>query len=214
MNPGTKAYIAREGGKLLSNLIKLGIAKPRKPPTAPESQEEDTSEEVATLSITPKPEPTPKQETVATACVPCALGHFSTSAGMLTEAVRFKEEGMTSNEILDRIAIVLKEQNALERVDLTPEKLQATPEWERDIALEALKQSRGLRHQLETIETIKDLEQAAAATEQYYRTLHREWWKRRLAQSPEGTKILPVVSEKEKEEIKKRAIQKIEEVLG
>ena len=31
---------------------------------------------------------------------------------------------------------------------------------------------------------------------------------------PEGTRILPVVSEEEKEEIKKRAIEKIEKVLG
>lgn len=128
-----------------------------------------------------KPETAPKQEAVATACVPCALGHFSTTAGLLNEAVRFKKEGITSNEILDRIAKVLEEQNTLERVDLTPEKIRSTPPWEREIAEEALQQSRGLRHRLETLTTIEELEQVAADTEGYYRDLNREWWKRRFA---------------------------------
>jgi len=127
-----------------------------------------------------EPETAPKQA-VATACVPCALGHFSTSAGLLNEAVRFKKEGITSNEILDRIAKVLEEQNALERVDLTEEKIRKTPAWERDLAEEALQQSRSLRHRLETLTTIEELGQAAADSEEYYRNLNRKWWKRRFA---------------------------------
>ncbi|MBA7686825.1 hypothetical protein ES703_95284 [subsurface metagenome] len=115
--------------------------------------------------------------------MPCTLGHFSTTAGLLNEAVRFKGEGITSNEILDRIAKTLQELNTLERVDLTPEKIRSAPDWERDIAEEALQQSRGLRHRLETIKTIEDLEAAAADTEVYYRRLNRQWWKRRFAQS-------------------------------
>ncbi|GAI75654.1 unnamed protein product, partial [marine sediment metagenome] len=110
-----------------------------------------------------------------------ALGHFSTTAGLLNEAVRFKKEGITSNEILDRIAKVLEEQNTLERVDLTEEKIRSTPTWERDLAEEALQQSRSLRHRLETLTTIEELGQAAADSEGYYRELNREWWKRRLA---------------------------------
>lgn len=118
---------------------------------------------------------------VATACIPCALGHFSASAGTLNEAVRFKEGGITSNEIADRVAIVLKEQNTLERIDLTPEKIKNLPDWERDLAEEALQQSRSLRHRLETIKSIEELEAIAADTEGYYRGLNREWWKRRFA---------------------------------
>ena len=144
----------------------------------------------------------------------CALGHFSTSAGMLNEAVRFKEGGITSNEISDRIAKVLEEQNTLERVDLTPAKIRSTPDWERGIAEEALAQSRNLRHRLETIQTTEELEQVAADTAGYYQSLHREWWKKRLAKLPAGARILPVVTEEERGEIKKRAIEKIEEVLG
>jgi len=158
-----------------------GGQPPARPPTeAPEPQNKASSAPIATIT-TQMDETTPEKGDVATACVPCALGHFSLSAGLLNEAVRFKKDGMTSNEIIDRVAKVLEEQNTLERVDLTSENLQASPEWERDIAEEALLQSRSLRHRLETIETIEELEQAAADTTAYYRRLYREWWKRRFA---------------------------------
>lgn len=214
MEPGTKASIAREGGKLASDFIRIIMVRAKRHRIGlPESQEEaDITAKEAVISQ--EPVVTPKQETVATACVPCALGHFSTSAGILNEAVRFKEEGITSIEIANRIAIVLKEQNTLERIDLTPEKILATPEWERGIAEEALKQSRSLRHRLETIETIEDLEQIAADTEGYYRTLHGGWWKLRLAKLPAGAKMSPLVSEKDREEIKKLASEKIDKALG
>jgi len=187
--------------------------------TAPKAQDKAPPEQKMNPTIVQEPETALRQEAVATACVPCALGHFSTSTGLLNEAVRFKADGLTSNAILDRIAKVLEEQNALERVDLTPEKIRSTPDWEREIAETALLQSRSLRHRLETITTIEDLEQAAADTEGYYRELNREWWKQRFAKlgkpsEPVDTRILPVVSEAEREEIKRKAIRKIEEVLG
>ena len=122
----------------------------------------------------------PQQEDIATACVGCAVGHFSTSSGLLKEALRFKGEGMTSNEILDRIAAVLEEQNGLERVDLTPERLQKTPGWERAIAEEALTQSRQLRHKLESIQSVDELEALAADTKRYYIKLFRQWNKGRF----------------------------------
>ena len=143
--------------------------------TAPVVEDKAPPEQKMTPTTTKEP------KTVATACVPCALGHFSTSTGLLNEAVRFKKEGITSNEILDRRAKVLEEQNTLERGDLTTEKIINLPDWERDLAEEALQQSRSLRHRLETIKSIEDLEAAAADTEGYYRELNREWWKRRFA---------------------------------
>ncbi|MBA7465913.1 hypothetical protein ES707_01085 [subsurface metagenome] len=159
------------------------VGQPARPPIeALESQNPVALAPSATIT-TQSAETAPEKEAVATACVPCALGHFSTSTGLLNEAVRFKKDGITSNEIIDRIAKVLEEQNTLERVDLTPEKIRSSPEWERDIAEEALLQSRSLRHRLETIESIDDLEQAAADTEGYYRSLNREWWKRRFAKT-------------------------------
>ena len=150
--------------------------------TAPVAQKGAPFEQKVTPT-TQEPEIVIKQESIATACVPCALGHFSTTAGLLNESVRFKTEGITSNEVLDRIAKALQEQNTLERVDLTPEKIRNTPDWERDIAEGALQQSRRLRHCLETIKGFEDLERAAADTEGYYRSLNREWWKRRFAKT-------------------------------
>lgn len=175
--------------------------------TAPEAPKEAPLEQKMTPTIT-------EQEEVVTACVPCALGHFSTSAGLLNEAVRFKSEGITSNEILDRIAKILEEQNSLERVDLTPEKLQRTPEWERGIAEEALQESRKLRHRLESIASIDELEQAAADTATYYRKMNRQWYKGRFRHlgKEKVEAIESRLSPEDKERIKKRAEEIIEEV--
>jgi len=121
---------------------------------------------------------------VASACVPCAVGHFSTSAGVLNEAFRFRNEGLTSPQILDRIAKAIEEQNALERVDLTPEKMQKLQPWERDLAEEALTKSRELRHSLEGIQSVEELEGLAADTEEFYKKLNREWTTKRLLECP------------------------------
>jgi len=121
-----------------------------------------------------------EKSAVATACVACAVGHFSTSSGLLKETLRFKDEGIASQEILDRIAGALEEQNALEREDLTQEKIRHLPEWERQIAEEALAQSRQLRHKLETIQRIEELEELAADTRLYYLKLSRQWYRGRF----------------------------------
>jgi len=198
----------------LESAPEVGQDPARPPIEAPESQNPETLAPAA--MVTTQPTQTAREkEDVAIACVPCALGHFSTSAGLLNEAVRFKKNGITSNEIIDRVAKVLEEQNTLERVDLTPEKIRSSPEWERDIAEEALQQSRSLRHRLETIESIDDLEQAAADTGVYYRKLNRTWWKRRFANLG-GTKAELIaaragrLSPEDKERIKERADKLIE----
>ncbi len=131
---------------------------------------------------------------IATACVACAVGHFSTSSGELKEALRFKGEGMTSHEVLDRIAGALEEQNALEREDLTQEKIQNLPQWERPIAEEALTQSRQLRHRLETIQSIDELEQLAADTRTYYLKLSRQWYRGRFSNL--GTKKAETIAQR------------------
>ena len=117
---------------------------------------------------------------IATACVPCAIGHFAGAARLLNEAIRFRDEGMGSNQVLDDIAGAIGELNAMERIDLTPERLQKTPVWERDIADEALRESRKLRHRLEGIDSMEEVEKAAADTESYYKKLNRQWYKGRF----------------------------------
>lgn len=121
---------------------------------------------------------------VASACIPCAVGHFSTSARLLNEAVRFKKEGLTSQQVLDDVAAALGEQNALERIDLTPEKIRNLPDWERNLAEEALERSRDLRHKLESLQSMEELEDLAADTEEFYKKLNGEWTKNRLEECP------------------------------
>lgn len=123
-------------------------------------------------------------EGVARACLPCAVGHFSTSARLLNEAIRFKKDGLTSPQVLDDIAAALGEQNALERIDLTPEKMRMLPEWEKQMAEVALEKSRELRHKLESVKDIKELEVLAADTEEFYKKLNREWTSKRLEECP------------------------------
>jgi len=166
---------------------------------------------------TQEPVKAPEKQTVATACVPCALGHFSTSAGLLNEAVRFKDEGITSNEILDRVAKVLEEQNTLERVDLTQENIKSAPVWEQEIAELALAQSRTLRHSLESFTSIEQINQAAADTSSFYRELNRKWFKQRFAHlGPEKAERIAEevgkLSPEDKERVLKRAEELIEEV--
>lgn len=55
MKRGTKAYIAREGGKILSDITRLVLTRPKKPSASPESEEEAPSEEKTTSTIQ-KPE--------------------------------------------------------------------------------------------------------------------------------------------------------------
>jgi len=119
-------------------------------------------------------------DNIATACLACSVGHFSTTVGLLNEIVRFKKEGITSNEVIDRISKCLEEQNALERVDLAPEKIQNLKGWERELAQGALDQRRSLRHTLENVQTIEELEELAAETDRYYKNLSREWFTRKI----------------------------------
>jgi len=164
---------------------------------APQSEREVVEQPIVESVETEKTE-------IEIGCVPCSLGHWSTSAGLLNEAVRFKGKGITSNEVLDRIAKSLAEQNALERVDLSPEKLRTVPEWSRGIAEEALEKSRQLRHRLEGIKTIEQLGDIAADTETYYKKLNRDWYRAYLAnEKPDIDKI--------KERVVELAVQKVEE---
>jgi len=175
-------------GKLIKAIPLEQLFPPRDPRDALRKfMEADQTATQYRPSVTPpadvelSPVSSSKTQEIATACVPCALGHFSRSAGSLEEAVRFKDQGLGSVEIIDRIGSVLKEQNALERHDLTPEKLQKSPPWEREIAEKALKESRSLRHKLEGIESIEQLEEVAADTAVFYRKLNREWFKNRFS---------------------------------
>ncbi len=123
-------------------------------------------------------------EGVKSACVPCAIGHFSTSSKFLNEAVRFKKDGLSSPQVLDDIAEAIGEQNALERIDLTPAKIATLPDWEKDMADKALEKSRELRHKLESVQSMEQLQDIAVDTEEFFKWLNREWLSKRLEDCP------------------------------
>ena len=192
MNNQIIQFIAQQAGNALTKVIQNKTHASPTPATRVETLEQALERIYPTGKIEPKEAEAISKDitqaiisttgdSIATACIPCSLGHFSTSVGLLNEAIRFKKDGLASNEILDRIAQILQEQNSLERVDLAPEKIQNSPEWERDLAEEALTKSRSLRHKLEGITNINELEEAAADTSRYYHYLNREWFKRRLS---------------------------------
>jgi hypothetical protein len=161
----------------------------------------ETPETAQTIDTAEKPLSTPSEEyKVATACVPCSVQHLSVSSGLLNEALRFRDEGLHSDEILDRIAKAGQELNTMERVDLAAEKIRSAPAWEKDLALDISRKSREIRHQLESIKSIDDLEEVAADAEAFYKTLNREWYRRRLAN----------LTPKEKEQVKQKARQLVE----
>jgi len=194
----------------LESAPEVGQHPARPPIEAPESQKEAVSGEKSMSTIQE-----PESLDIATACVACGVGHFAGAAKLLNEAVRFRDDGITSNQVLDDIAGAIGELNAMERVDLTPEKLQNTSSWERPIADEALRESRKLRHRLEGISSMEEVEQAAADSERFYKKLFREWFKGRFAHlGPEkAQRIADEVGKlgpEDKERVKKRAAELIE----
>jgi len=170
-------------------------------------RDQDTKPQESLPEATPTPDISQeKSETageiaaqnIATACVPCAIGHFAGAARLLNEAIRFRDDGIESSQVLDDIAGAIGELNALERVDLTPERLQRTPGWERDIADQALRDSRELRHRLEGISSMEEIEKAAADTESYYKKLNRQWYRGRFSKM--GAKKAEIIAERVGEE--------------
>ena len=157
---------------------RFGPPEPTTPTRAPESQKESP---LPTTLPQPSEENPREEQDIATACVQCAIGHYAGAAKLLNEAIRFREEGIESSQVLDDIAGAIGELNAMERVDLTPERLQKTPGWERAIADEALRESRKLRHRLEGLSSMEEIEKAAADTESYYKKLHRQWYRGRFS---------------------------------
>ena len=104
-------------------------------------------------------------EVVSTACLACSRSHLATIAGGLGEAVRFARgdpQGVAHPQAIMRIQKAEEEINILERIDLSPEALLASPPEERSVAEEYLPRIRVLRQGIGDIGTFDDLEKVAA----------------------------------------------------
>lgn len=144
---------------------------------------------------------------IATGCLPCALGHFGTCSGLLNEAMRFaRKDGLNSNEVIDRVNMCLDELNAMERVDLRPELIANLPQEEKGIANRALSESRGLRHQLEGMSSVEELEQSAAQTQTTRKEIGRAWFNYRqsgVGSQPKGLSLDEAMKIAAEEAVKK-----------
>ncbi len=180
------AIIFNEGGKILSALLRN---RPQERPPTVEYLSATVSQETQETIEQPRIEEG-KATSIATGCVPCALGHLGPCTGLLNEAMRFaRKEGIESNEVIDRVNICMDELNALERVDLRPELTLTLPPWEKELADKALTKSREIRHALEGISTVDDLERVAAITQTTRQEIGREWFSRRLSKVSRGEKV-------------------------
>jgi len=164
----------------MGHLIKAIALRPRKPPegstspskvseTPPEKENMGkTSQEVERTPIlapTGQEPPYIAKESIkaGTACTLCSDEHLSEVSGALAEALRFaRSEGLASKEVIRRTRHARDELNAMERFDLAPEEVTKLPEDEKEVAHWALPESRNLRHSINSIRTVDDLEKTAA----------------------------------------------------
>lgn len=175
MNLNIIAVIAQEGGRLISEILRtrpsrtVVIEEPLVPSLPPVEEHEETSGE--------------EKAEVATACIPCAIGHYGTCTGLLNEAMRFaKKDGVADREVITRVQMCLAELNAMERVDLRPEMTINLPPFEKQLADRALVSSRKTRHTLEELATADDLERAAATLQTTSNDIGTAWYQHRIPQ--------------------------------
>src|SRR4030042_3846793 len=133
-----------------------------------------------------------KASSIASVCIPCSVGHLSTCSGLLNEAMRFaRKDGIASEEVINRVGMCMDELNSLERVDLRPEMTVGLPDWEKPLAEQALDLSRSLRHDLEGISTVSQLESIAAKTQTKRQEIGKAWFKERFSRmTPEQQQLV------------------------
>lgn len=124
---------------------------------------------------------------IPTGCIPCSIGHIGTCSGLLNEAMRFaRKDGVESEEVIGRINMCLDELNALERVDLRSEMIHGLPPWEKGLAEKALSLSRSLRHDLEQVPNLSDLEGIAADTQKTRQEIGTAWFRGKFERMDPG----------------------------
>jgi|GEM_PF-2007986 hypothetical protein len=112
---------------------------------------------------------------VATACMNCARSHLATVTGAWEEALRFaRTNGIGDPEVVKRLAIAEKELNIMERVDLSPASIEASPKEQQALARKFLPAFRELRQKAGEIATVSELEKAAADAENTGRQLRMD----------------------------------------
>ena len=104
---------------------------------------------------------TPPTQRVA--CVGCSRAHLAAISGTLSEALRFAREGGIGHpEVQRRIPAAEEEISVMERFDLAPDAIAASPQVDQVIVHRYLPDIRSLRQARGDINSIEDLETTAA----------------------------------------------------
>jgi len=181
----------RDSAKALENFVST-LPTPEIAKAVPQSEE--TPE-----SLPPSLEVS--QEKAGTACIPCSVNHLSTCSGLLSEAMRFaREDGIDNREVITRIGLCQDELNAMEREDLRPEKVIELNQQDKEFANKLLTGSRGLRHGLETLSSVDDLETISANAQKLRTDVGQSWLKRHLSR----------MSRKQKQAVVEKTLEKLE----
>ena len=147
----------------------------------------------------PVTKPSSTSSTVSTACMNCARSHLATVAGAWEEALRFaRTGGIGDPEVVKRLSIAEKELNIMERVDLSPASIEASPREQQDLARKFLPAFRDLRQKAGEIASVAELEKAAADAENTGRQLRLDLLK---SKGVDVNKIADLVKKVEAKEI-------------
>ncbi|MEE9316272.1 MAG: hypothetical protein V3U97_04090 [bacterium] len=186
-------FIAQQAGNAFTKAINKKVTKSPGTPMEAESPEEALERiygEDKSVDITPelKEEIIEKLKgidtatiDIATACLPCTGSHLHACVGLLNEAVRFARKDGINLEVIKRIDNCLGEIVAAERIDLTPEAIVNLPAKEKEIASEAAIKLRDIRHDLENISSLDELEQIAARAQELQHKITYQWFQSKLA---------------------------------
>lgn len=118
-----------------------------------------------------------------TACFPCSNNHLHVCKGLLDEAVRFAQTDGITAEVIERVDGCLGEISAAERIDLSPEAISKLSGEDQNVARDARKELRDIRHGLEHISDPNNLESIAAQVAALQRKVSLQWFMSKL--SPE-----------------------------
>lgn len=198
MDKETLAMLFEEGGNLLTMLLRNRdlFSHGGGASEVTVEQESPTEERVSVPT-------SGKASSVATGCVPCSIGHLGTCTGLINEGMRFaRTDGIQSEEVLGRVNMCLDELNALERVDLRPEMIHGLPDWEKALAEQSLSLSRTLRHDLEGLSSVSQLEEIAAKLQTTRQEIGQSWMRQRLSL------LTPEQRGEVEDELRKRAAAK------
>jgi len=128
--------------------VHIDVAEQKPPSSSPQLPEQATSRDVAT------------------ACISCSRSHLATVTGALGEAIRFaREGGIADPEVIKRIELAENEITIMERVDLSPASIKASPPEEQKMANDFLPRIRTLRQNIGNIMSVGNLEDTASEAE-------------------------------------------------